>query len=186
MTAGLLSDTYTSLKRRAAVTCCICCGRQLADATSITLGAGRTCRIRLGIDEKIRNNAQANELLAAAAIAAEEGRAQATIDLLRDLLALDHAYEPLIHKVERRLFRFRIRPNPDGDGFLIFSPYHPELPERFKAIGCWWRPIQKAWLANSVGQRDAAIAALAELWPAAELLMPSGTVLALSSWEGVA
>ena len=179
----LLADPHTALRRRAAATSCVCCNQPLADATSVSLGMGPTCRKRLGVDAKLRASAQANTLVAKAAIAAEEARLQAVVDCLKDLLALDAAYKPLVDRVRKRLFKFRLEPDGVG-GFLLKFPYNRDVISALKEFGLWWRPVEKAWHAATLNQRDEAIAVLSEAYPGGEILMEgSGIVLAMNSWE---
>ena len=183
MSTPILDEPYTHLRRRALATRCLHCGASLADARSAAVGLGPTCRRRMGLDANLKGNVQANTMIASAAIAAEEGRHQTVVDTLRDLLALDPAYSTLVEKVKRRLLKFRL--TADETGYLVHSPYNPDVIAAFKGAGLRWQPVPRAWRAADMDQRDAAIGILAEAYPEAELLMPSGIVIGLESWGGV-
>jgi hypothetical protein len=177
-----LPDPYTSLRRRAVATRCLCCNIALSDATSAAIGMGRTCRRRVGIDKTLEKNTRANDLIARAALAAEEACYQDVSAYLEQLSALSSAYVPLVERVRKKLFKTRIAADDRG-GFLVSSTWNPDSVSAFKDLGMWWKSAEKAWRASSEEQRDQALAALAETNPYGEVLMPSGAILPLQNWS---
>ena len=175
----ILLEPETQLRRRAVATYCLCCGRSLADATSAAIGMGPICRKRAKIDTALKGNAQANELIALAAISAQDGDHDEVVGYMARLSALDPAFKPLARKIFRKLFSFAVEEHEDG--WLIRSPYNEHVIERFKDAGLYWRPApDRGWIAGTDADRDAALAILGKTFPRSRVLMPNGELRPLS------
>jgi hypothetical protein len=176
-----LPDAYTDLRRQTVATRCVCCGARLADTKSASIGAGPTCRKRLGLDTPRACSDAANDLIARAALAAEGGHLQLVQDYLDRLKALDPGYTQLIEKVQKRLFKTTVTPLQGG--YLITSTYNLETVSAFKGIGLWWQPAHKAWRAWDSEQLNGALEVLADAIPGGDVVTPTGEIKPLATWR---
>jgi len=173
-----LASPHAALRRQILATFCLCCGARLADAKSATLGVGPTCRKRLGIADSLKAGSAANELVAQAAIAAEDRQLTTVLERLRELVALDSRYQVLVDRTHERLFKTRVVKEPDG-GYLVHSTYNSETNQVFREHGLRWDKVAHGYRATSTEQLDGALDALARAMPGGEVLGPDGEVIPL-------
>jgi Family of unknown function (DUF6011) len=178
LTATPLPEPHTALRYKTCATHCLVCNLPLCDAESVTVGVGPECRKRLGITRRLKQTAAANTLIASAAIAAENHQTCEALSRLRELIALDPAYQALVDRVRARLFKLRVV--SDGEGFRVFAPYDAGFVQACYALRLTWRPIEKC---REVPRAllDLVLDAMAAAWPHASALMPDDSILPL--WE---
>jgi Family of unknown function (DUF6011) len=172
-----LSSPHTALRRQTLATKCLCCARPLWDAESATLGVGPICRKRLGIADSLKAHSDANELVARAAIAAEDGQFTVVMECLQALNALDPRYQGLVDRTHARLFKTRVA--RVAQGYLVVSTYNSDTNSQFKCLGMRWDPVHRGWRAFSTSQLEDALKVLANALPSNEVLGPDGEVVFL-------
>jgi hypothetical protein len=119
---------------------CVCCGRLLVDATSVELGIGPECRKGDdgGIPDAVR--VEANGLVYAAALAADQGRVGEVVQIAGKIREL--GLDTLASKVGRRFKsaerKASIVIDVVGDCFSVKTPFRRGDKDAFIAA---WRKI---------------------------------------------
>jgi hypothetical protein len=130
---------------RMLATNCVCCGRPLVDACSVELGMGPECRNGIfpeGVCDDDRK--KANELVHAAAVAAQKGAAEKVVSLAGEIREL--GFGSMADKVERRfkdgvaagVRKADITIAEDGDVLVVGTPYRRGDADAFISA---WRAI---------------------------------------------
>jgi hypothetical protein len=103
------------------------------------------------------------------------GPLTAVSECLKALVVLDPRYQGLLERAHARLFKTRVA--QDDKGYVVVSTYNEDINSQFKSLGMRWDPLQRGWRAESTGQLDGALKALADAVP--EVLGPNGEVIVL-------
>lgn len=168
-------------------TTCICCGRPLVDAVSVTYGIGPECRKKHGFNQKCsdEDRVKANKLVWDAAVATD---AFTVITICDDLAKL--GFDVLATKVRERFVQVTITVEPPGyllvctnyDGAVTpyFNAEIKMIPGRkpvfSKGTGKGGKDEWKGW-AVPVEQRPALWSALQRHYPGAAGIGPKGAFL---------
>jgi hypothetical protein len=170
-----LEEPHTALRYKACATRCLACRKSLNDAESVTLGLGPCCRKRLKITRKLLKKSAANDLVARAAVAAENNEPGVVLGYLKNLVTLDPAYEILANRVRKNLFPLRV--TQDGEGFRVYAPYDPRFVEACRASGSFrWFPRPDAYRWVPAPMLNQVLDAMADVWPENSVLMPDDTI----------
>ncbi len=178
---------------------CVACDRPLLDSLSVTWGMGPTCRKRAGISPTMPHRELANQLVHAAAIAAENGRTADVVDKAQRLhhLGLAKLHDILI----KRFVKITLQEETDSDGAVwvhVYTPFDPTFldalrthvpahgqladgtevavkvkvtdPNKLNGRG---QPRFKCWKVRR-GFCRSLLRALAQTWPGRQALGPRG------------
>ena len=119
---------------------CVCCGRLLVDATSVELGIGPECRKGDdgGIPDAVR--VEANGLVFAAALAADQGRVGEVVEIAGKIreLGLEKLASKVGHRFKSADRKANIVIDIVGDNFSVKTPFRRGDKEAFIAA---WRKI---------------------------------------------
>ena len=160
---GIIMNSYENAPAtKMLATNCVCCGRALVDAISVSIGVGPECRKEYdgGISEEVRS--EANKLVHAAACSAGIGRIVEVMEAADKVEAL--GLKVLASKMRRR-FRNAER-NVDieieeieGGNYRVLTPYRRKDSKAF--VEAWRKVPGRRWVN---GANVVPIASKSALW----------------------
>jgi len=177
-----MTDSYLNAPAtKMLATNCVCCGRPLVDALSVTLGIGPECRKGMdgGVSDEVRK--EANKRVFDASMAAQGGHVERVIECADAIEAL--GLGDLAGKVRSRFKRIHDRPNEadivieiEGGMFRVKTPYRRGRAKEFIKA---WRSIPGRRYRDGrnyvpLSEKDALWALLREYFPGRSGLGPKG------------
>ena len=140
---------------------CVCCGRPLVDAISVTLGIGPECRHGDNGGIRYESRVAANKLVFRAAIAAQEGRVYEVMAIADDLRNL--GLSTLADKVRRRFNKAAAKADiiiEERNGFYVVdTPFRRKDSDAF--INAWRSVPGRRWVG---GKNVVPVESKQELW----------------------